>query len=342
MSDTTHHSPLTTHHSPLHVGLTPQRSPTIYGYVRVSTDKQDQEGEGKRIQRQQCQAYLAYVLSRPENASLTQGEIFEEREGVSAYKVPFQRRWTGQELDRRLQPGDHVVFARLDRSFRNAKDCFSMMEAWHKRGIVVHFADLGVSTNSANGWLVMALMAVCAQWSSRMTSERMKDVFALKRMRGEIPSGGGNISSRTLGANGTQSKPGYVKKKIVNENGERTWRWVPDRQQMPILRLIAYYRERCSVVRSACVEPSGQRVCRRRLNGYAVTWQSGLAGRRPSWKQIGKRVELAVARRLAQRNQNGVPPNWSAGRCEHAYQQWKERFQPERLKVLGARLKQQG
>jgi DNA invertase Pin-like site-specific DNA recombinase len=88
-----------------------QRQPAVFGYVRVSTDTQADNGVSLDEQQR-----------RIEGRCLEQGwhlaEIFVER-GVSG-SVPFAERPEGGRLLRQLQAGDIVISPKLDRVFRSS------------------------------------------------------------------------------------------------------------------------------------------------------------------------------------------------------------------------------
>ncbi len=78
----------------------------IHGYVRVSTARQANEGESLDVQRRQIEGYaLMHGLT------LT-GVLVEE--GVSG-SVPVEERPVGGPLFAKLQRGDIVIAAKLDR-----------------------------------------------------------------------------------------------------------------------------------------------------------------------------------------------------------------------------------
>jgi putative DNA-invertase from lambdoid prophage Rac len=78
----------------------------VYGYVRVSTLKQSDEGESLEVQERQIRGYAAMHALRID-------EIIVER-GVSG-SVPVQERKAGGPLFAKLERGDIVVSAKLDR-----------------------------------------------------------------------------------------------------------------------------------------------------------------------------------------------------------------------------------
>ena len=106
----------------------------VYGYVRVSTANQAQDGESLETQRRQVGGYAmqqGWDLDR----------TFTER-GVSGSK-PLADRPQGKRLLATLQPGDVVVAAKLDRVFRSALDALQTCQDFRDRGVALHLLDLG-------------------------------------------------------------------------------------------------------------------------------------------------------------------------------------------------------
>ena len=82
-----------------------------YGYVRVSTLRQAEEGLSLEVQRRQLEGYAL-------QHGLTLDRVFVE-DGVSG-AVPLANRPAGGALLALLEPGDVVLAAKLDRAFRSA------------------------------------------------------------------------------------------------------------------------------------------------------------------------------------------------------------------------------
>lgn len=85
----------------------------VYGYVRVSTAHQADQGESLDVQRRQIGGY-AQVLG------VAVDRTFVEH-GVSG-SGPFAERPEGAKLLATVRAGDTVIAAKLDRAFRSALD----------------------------------------------------------------------------------------------------------------------------------------------------------------------------------------------------------------------------
>ena len=106
----------------------------VYGYVRVSTARQANEGESLDVQRRQIEGYALMH-------GLTLADVLVE-EGVSG-SVPVEERPVGGPLFAKLQRGDIVIAAKLDRLFRSALDALKVVENLKTRGVKLHLLDLG-------------------------------------------------------------------------------------------------------------------------------------------------------------------------------------------------------
>ena len=103
----------------------------VYGYVRVSTAQQANEGDSLEAQIRQVTSYAA---SR--GLELTENEVFVER-GVSGGSE-FANRPEGSRLLEAIGTGDVLIFPKLDRGFRNTRDALNTLHLLKERGVSVH------------------------------------------------------------------------------------------------------------------------------------------------------------------------------------------------------------
>jgi DNA invertase Pin-like site-specific DNA recombinase len=108
----------------------------IFGYIRVSTLQQANEGESLETQLRQIQSYavLKGYEIKPEN--------FITEKGVSG-SLEFERRPEGAKLFEQLSSVDVLIFSKLDRAFRNTRNALNTLHELKLRGVSVHFIDLG-------------------------------------------------------------------------------------------------------------------------------------------------------------------------------------------------------
>lgn len=192
--------------------------PKAYGYIRCSHEDSAQSGLGMEHQEKVCQGYYQFLrLNQPD---LEWGGFFTDP-AESAYKKFLIRRPQGRKLDRALQEGDHVLFARMDRAFRWVPDFYKTKEYWDKRGITIHFVDQRLDMSTAQGKMMAGMMVVLAQWWSDYISERTREGLARKRERGELLTCDPPLGKRAVR---------YRGRKIL----------LPDKKKMVLMRYVRY------------------------------------------------------------------------------------------------------
>ena len=147
-----------------------------YAYCRVSTSRQAEEGESLGVQRRQIEGYATMLgLSAP--------ELFVE-EGVSGSK-PLSERPAGKELLAKLERGDVIIAAKLDRMFRSALDALDNLNELKERGVSLHLIDLGGDvTGNGISKLVFTILSAVAESERDRIRSRVKETKADQRKRG--------------------------------------------------------------------------------------------------------------------------------------------------------------
>ena len=153
----------------------------VYGYCRVSTTRQADEGESLDVQQRQIEGY-AHMQG------LALDRVFIER-GVSGAK-PLAERPEGAALLALLKPGDAVITPKLDRMFRSALDALDVLGRLKAGGVSLHMIDLGGDT-TGNGVskLVFTILSAVAEAERDRTRERIADVKRDQRSRGRYLGG---------------------------------------------------------------------------------------------------------------------------------------------------------
>lgn len=150
-------------------------------YIRVSTDRQAEEGESLDMQEKRLRAYC-------EAQRLDVVEVIRD-EGITA-KIPLAKRPGGKRLLAQLGPViRHVVVLKFDRIFRNTIDALVNIAEFDQHGISLHALDFGgsaIDTRSAFGKLVVTLRAGFAQMESDLGRERTRDAMRHKKSKGEF------------------------------------------------------------------------------------------------------------------------------------------------------------
>lgn len=152
-----------------------------YGYTRVSTDRQANEGESLPVQRRTIEGYAmqhGWDLAR----------VFVES-GVTG-SVPIGTRPEGAALLAILRPGDIVITPKLDRMFRNASDALNTLESLKARGIGMHMIDLGGDvTGNGIAKLVFTILSAVAESERDRIRERVSTVKQDQKARGRYLGG---------------------------------------------------------------------------------------------------------------------------------------------------------
>ena len=140
---------------------------TVFGYARVSTERQADEGVS-----------LEEQIRRIEGRALEQGwqiaEVFIER-GISG-SVPLGDRPEGARLLATLQPGDIVIAAKLDRMFRSAWNALNVIRDFQQRRVSLWLLDLGGDVSGDGiAKLVLTILAAIAEFERERIGERIRD-----------------------------------------------------------------------------------------------------------------------------------------------------------------------
>lgn len=150
------------------------------GYLRVSTDEQVAEGVSLAAQEAAIRAY----------ASLRGFDLVDVviDAGVSGSKALAKRAGGQRLLDVLRRDRVAVIAYKLDRIFRNARDCLAVTADWDRRGVALHLVDLGgqtVDTSTAMGKFFMHLLAGVAEMERNLISERTRTALRHKKAKGE-------------------------------------------------------------------------------------------------------------------------------------------------------------
>jgi putative DNA-invertase from lambdoid prophage Rac len=153
----------------------------VYGYARVSTTAQADEGQSLEVQQRTIAGYA-------QMHGLVLEKVFVER-GVSGSK-PLAERPEGSALIGILKPGDVVITPKLDRMFRSALDALAILAQMKNAGIALHMIDLGGDTTT-NGVskLVFTILSAVAEAERDRTRERITEVKRDQRQRSRYLGG---------------------------------------------------------------------------------------------------------------------------------------------------------
>jgi putative DNA-invertase from lambdoid prophage Rac len=141
----------------------PRPEQRVYGYCRVSTDRQADSGISLDEQERKLEARCAEHGWRLEHVYVDAG--------VSGSTL-LGKRPEGGRLLASLRPGDIVLAVRLDRMFRSAVDALNTIEAFKRRKIILVLLDLGDCTNGVSE-LILTVLAAVSQFERVLISERI-------------------------------------------------------------------------------------------------------------------------------------------------------------------------
>lgn len=154
----------------------------VYGYVRVSTMEQANQGQSLESQREKIELQARMM-------DTTVDRVFSDK-GVSGSR-PLEERPAGKGLLGSVEPGDSVIATKLDRMFRSAGDALSTLQGFKSKGVKLYLLDLGGDDCTSNGisGLVFTIMSAVAQFERERTAERIADVKASQKARGRFLGG---------------------------------------------------------------------------------------------------------------------------------------------------------
>jgi putative DNA-invertase from lambdoid prophage Rac len=176
-----HLQPPTTREKTAMAALYDKPAGRVFGYARVSTTQQADEGESLAVQQRTIAGYAM-------QHGMTVEKVYVER-GVSGSK-PLDARPEGSALLRELRPGDTVITPKLDRMFRSALDALGVLQQMKDNGIALHMIDLGGDTTT-NGVskLVFTILSAVAEAERDRTRERITEVKRDQQQRGRYLGG---------------------------------------------------------------------------------------------------------------------------------------------------------
>ena len=146
------------------------------GYVRVSTDKQAEQGVSLEAQAEKIRA-MAVV----HNAKLAE-IIVDGGESAKSLNRPGMARLLAMVDAGEVQT---VIIAKLDRLTRSVKDLCTLLERFERRGVALVSVAESLDTSSAAGRLVLNIMTAVSQWEREAIGERTRDAMRHKRSNGE-------------------------------------------------------------------------------------------------------------------------------------------------------------
>jgi len=156
------------------------REPHAFRYARVSTFVQANEGLSLEFQEESLESFYKMRLQH----EFEDGGCYVDKS--SASRKEFCQRPSGKALTERLQPGDALIFYRLDRAFRGMKDMVSMYDNWMNQGIRVFFISEGLEIQKDNivSKLVLDILTGVAAFEAKLIGQRSLEGRLRSRAKG--------------------------------------------------------------------------------------------------------------------------------------------------------------
>ena len=131
-----------------------------------------------------CKRYWEYQL-KPQG--IEWGGHEAEKHAVSATKTMFIERPAACRLLAKMQPGDHLIFDKVDRMWRRLRDYAQVDEAFERLKITMHIVNLmgaSISRGTPMGDYLLGTFVLLAQMESQQLSDRIKANCAWRKQRG--------------------------------------------------------------------------------------------------------------------------------------------------------------
>jgi len=155
------------------------------GYTRVSTEEQSQQGVSLSNQAQKIQAYC--TAKDWEMTAVIRDEGYSgkdlNRPGIQAIIKGCRKK-----------EFDVVVIMKLDRLTRSVKDLGYLVEdVFNKHSVAFSSLQDNFDTSTANGRMIMNILATLAQWERDIIAERTRDAMQFMKsslkLVGAVPFG---------------------------------------------------------------------------------------------------------------------------------------------------------
>jgi DNA invertase Pin-like site-specific DNA recombinase len=161
----------------------------VYGYIRVSTDKQALSPETQRHTIEETARRHGLSIDAWFQDAPVQNQDGSWNDAQSG-KVPLPERKAGKVLCERLKRGDVVIVAKVDRAFRKLSDCVIMLDRWERLGVSLVLCDFPMLSDLSNpfGKAMVQLVAVFAEIERKLISQRTREALALRKRKGHAHS----------------------------------------------------------------------------------------------------------------------------------------------------------
>jgi DNA invertase Pin-like site-specific DNA recombinase len=154
-------------------------------YTRVSTDEQtSREYNSLHAQRDACEAYVE--SQRPEGWLLSETRYDDGGSSGATLDRPALKRLRA-DIESGLIKG--VVVYKIDRLSRSLADFLKLVEDFDRHGVTFVSITQSFNTATSMGRLVLIILLGFAQYERELIGERIRDMFAASRARGQWMGG---------------------------------------------------------------------------------------------------------------------------------------------------------
>lgn len=154
--------------------------PMTYGYVRVSTRKQIEDGHSIEAQTMKIQRYCR-------EKGLTEPRIMDDN-GMSGKDMETRKNFI--EMVRIVKNGDTIVSYSLSRLGRDALQILQFIDEMERRGVRVIALDKEIDLTTSEGRLMLTIMAGVNQFEREQISERTSAVMQHMKEQGKLQTKG--------------------------------------------------------------------------------------------------------------------------------------------------------
>lgn len=145
---------------------------TYAGYIRVSSEEQKKSGLSPEYQEQKIIDYI----------QLKEGTLFKMYIdlGKSGGKTENRPSFNQMMIDSKNKKFNNIIFLKLDRFSRNARDIILSFDELNKYGISIISIHENIDTTTAMGEAVMQIIGIFAGLERSMAKERTEDIHIMK------------------------------------------------------------------------------------------------------------------------------------------------------------------
>lgn len=151
--------------------------PVVYAYGRASTSRQTLT---ESHQREVCEEHINRTLA---SQGYTYGGWLYDS-ATSGTSQMFERA-EGRRLWALVQPGDKIVWAKLDRAFRSVIDAAQTMQLLSQKEVSFNSLDLGLDTGTPIGRCVFTILTAFAELEVEFIRQRTRDGLRAKKRQGK-------------------------------------------------------------------------------------------------------------------------------------------------------------